>query len=70
MLEKLDPRPAAIEIVEILHKNKIPIAFIQSVFNLVVEEINQHTIPYNPNLEKIYDFPTSETISKATAPNG
>lgn len=50
-IEKVDPRPAAKEIVEILHKHKIPLAFIADVFDKVREEIELYTIPYNPSFD-------------------
>lgn len=37
------------EIVEILHKHGITLAMIDTVFNLVKEDIEAHTVPYSPN---------------------
>lgn len=44
----IDTRKAALEIVAVLHKNKIPIDLVQPVFCDAMKLINHHTIPYKP----------------------
>lgn len=48
------------EIVYILHKHHIPLGLIDIVFNLVRDNIEMHTIPYNPNSLNTMDLATSD----------
>lgn len=58
-MEGIDVRTEAREVVEVLHKNKIPIDLAQSVFDESMFLINHNTIPYNPN-----ELETSENKSE------
>lgn len=51
-MEGTDIRKAAIEVVRVLHENKIPIALAQSVFKEAMELIERNTIPYSPDKKK------------------
>lgn len=48
-MEGTDIRKAAIEVVRVLHENKIPIALAQSVFKEAMELIERNTVPYSPD---------------------
>lgn len=57
LIKTYNPHEPVKEIVEILHKYKIPIAAVNRVFELVQEDIQRETIPYNPtdkNTAKIH----------------
>ena len=45
----IDTRKAALEIVAVLHKNKIPIDLVQPVFCGAMKLINHYTILYKPS---------------------
>lgn len=47
-MEGTDIRKVAIEVVQVLHENKIPIVLAQSVFKEAMELIERNTIPYSP----------------------
>ena len=51
MIKAYNPHEPVKEIVEILHKYKIPISAVNRVFELVQEDIQRETIPYNPKDE-------------------
>ena len=51
-MEGTDIRKAAIEVVRVLHENKIPIALAQSVFKEAMELIERNTVPYSPEKKK------------------
>lgn len=51
-MEGTDIRKAAIEVVRVLHENKIPIALAQSVFKEAMGLIERNTIPYSPDKKK------------------
>ena len=51
-MEGTDIRKAAIEVVRVLHENKIPIVLAQSVFKEAMELIERNTIPYSPAVGK------------------
>lgn len=48
------------EIVYILHKHRIPFGLIDTVFNFVKDDIEMHTVPYNPNSFNTIDLATSD----------
>ena len=48
MIKTYNPHEPVKEIVAILHKYKIPIAAVNQVFELVQEDIQRETVPYNP----------------------
>ena len=48
MIKTYNPHEPVKEIVAILHKYKIPISSVNQVFELVQEDIQRETIPYNP----------------------
>ena len=48
MINTYNPHEPVKEIVAILHKYKIPISAVNQVFELVQEDIQRETIPYNP----------------------
>lgn len=48
MIKTYNPHEPIKEIVAILHKYKIPIAAVNQVFELVQEDIQRETVPYNP----------------------
>lgn len=58
----------ALEVVEVLHRNQIPIAMTQSVFNEAMHLVNAYTVPYSPSLQE----PIEEVEQKAsdTLPQG
>ena len=58
-MEEIDVRPAAREVVEVLHKNKIPIDLAQSVFDESMFLINHNTVRYSPSASE-----TSESKSE------
>lgn len=47
-MEGTDIRKVAIEVVRVLHENKIPIVLAQLVFKETMELIERNTIPYSP----------------------
>lgn len=49
------------EIVEILHKHKIPLASVDTVFKNVMDDIQANTIPYSPSFDKVNAFATSSS---------
>lgn len=51
-MERTDIRKAAIEVVRVLHENKIPIVLAQSVFKEAMELVERNTIPYSPDKKK------------------
>lgn len=51
-MEGTDIRKAAIEVVRVLHENKIPIVLAQSVFKGAMELVERNTIPYSPDKKK------------------
>ncbi|WP_307972779.1 hypothetical protein [uncultured Dialister sp.] len=53
-MEGTDIRKAAIEVVRVLHENKIPIVLAQSVFKEAMELIERNTVPYCPDEKKDY----------------
>lgn len=68
MIKAYNPHEPVKEIVEILHKYKIPISAVNRVFELVQEDIQRETIPYNPKERLIKDIAISETIESVTCP--
>ena len=48
LINTYNPHEPVKEIVSILHKYKIPISAVNQVFELVQEDIQRETIPYNP----------------------
>ena len=63
-------RNVALEIVEVLHKNEIPIAMAQSVFNEAMHLANAYTIPYSPSSFKMNEDATCTTVDSVTEPKG
>lgn len=57
-MEGTDIRKAAIEVVRVLHENKIPIVLAQSVFKEAMELIERNTIPYSPKAFSTMDSAT------------
>ena len=51
-MEGTDIRKAAIEVVRVLHENKIPIVLAQSVFKEAMELVERNTMPYSPDEKK------------------
>jgi hypothetical protein len=51
-MEGTDIRKAAIEVVRVLHENKIPIVLAQSVFKEAMDLVERNTIPYSPDEKK------------------
>lgn len=68
MIKTYNPHEPVKEIVAILHKYKIPIAAVNQVFELVQEDIQKETVPYNPKERLIREVAISETIESATCP--
>lgn len=68
LIKTYNPHEPIKEIVAILHKYKIPIAAVNRVFELVQEDIQRETIPYNPKERLIKDVAISETIESVTCP--
>lgn len=50
MISEIDREKAALQIVDVLHKNKIPIADIQSVFDGATKLINAQAFPPDPRV--------------------
>ena len=50
MVSEIDREKAALQIVDVLHKNKIPIANIQSVFDGAMKLINAQSFPPDPRI--------------------
>ena len=48
LIKTYNPHEPVKEIVAILHKYKIPISAVNQVFELVQNDIQKETIPYNP----------------------
>ena len=46
----IDYEQAAKEIVAVLHRHKIPLAFVSKVFDAANELVKMHTIPYMPDV--------------------
>lgn len=65
-MEGTDIRKAAIEVVQVLHENKIPIVLAQSVFKEAMELIERNTIPYSPKDLSTMASATLETTGSAT----
>lgn len=56
MIASFDPKKPVPEIVAALHKYQIPVGAIGQVFDLVLEDIEAHTVPYNPNtIREVYE---------------
>ena len=69
-MESVDTRKAVKEIVEVLHRNSVPISLLPAVFKQIEEDIEIHTVPYSPSLESRKDLATEDITSKATCPTG
>lgn len=63
-------KTAAAEIVEVLHKNKIPLALIPTVYENVDQLIKMNTIPYSPSCLAMMDDAMSDITDSVTEPNG
>ena len=66
MISEIDAIRTALEIVKVLHKNKIPIASMQAVFDKARKFVENNTLPPNP--ESFYEW--DELISHETAIRG
>lgn len=53
MIKVTNTKAAEIEIVEVLHKNKIPLVLVPRVLKNVKKLIKGYTIPYSPGLESL-----------------
>lgn len=62
----IDTSKAEKEILEVLNKNKIPLALIPRVNRNVMRMIKTYTVPYTPNCFLIKDNPISEITESAT----
>ena len=69
-MKTTETRKAVKEIVEVLHRNRVPISLLPAVFKQVEEDIEIHTVPYSPSLESRKDLATEDITSKATCPTG
>lgn len=69
-MKSFNPHAPVKAIIAALHEAHVPIAAIDNVFELVKEDIKNHTVPYNPSLDNAKDLATSATTDKATEPNG
>ena len=63
----INVRKAALEIVQVLHKNKIPMASMQFVFQEAERIATIRTVPYNPSLDEIQEADTYGIIDNRTA---
>lgn len=48
----VDIEKATDELIEVLHKNKIPVGLTQAVFDKAAQKIADRTIPYSPIKEE------------------
>ena len=62
--EVVDIRAAALEVVEVLHKYRVPLSMMPLVFDETKSCINEFTVPYSPKALSMKERPTSETTSK------
>lgn len=69
-MQSFNPREPVKAIIAALHEARVPLAAIDNVFELVKEDIRNHTVPYSPSLDNAKDLATSATTDKATEPNG
>ena len=70
MICGIDIQKPVPEIVAVLHKYQIPIAFVDQVFDRVMHDNNANTVPYKPNLDNISDLAISDTTDSVTEPKG
>ena len=70
MKESYNFKAIARRITSVLNEEGVPIAVIPDIFKMVEDDIRQNTVPYNPSCSQMNDFPTSDTISRATEPKG
>ena len=68
-MEGTDIRKVAIEVVRVLHENKIPIVLAQSVFKEAMELIERNTIPYSPKAFSTMDSATSRVVTEVMEAN-
>lgn len=66
----VDLEKATDELIEVFHKNKIPVALMRPVFDRAMKKVEERTIPYNPKCDSIADLAISDMTSKVTEPSG
>ena len=66
----INVRKAALEIVQVLHKNEIPMASMQFVFQEAERVATIRTVPYNPSFDEIQEAANCDITVNGTVPNG
>lgn len=70
MKHVINVRKIALEIVQVLHQNEVPIASIQFVFQEAERLAYIKTVPYSPSNDEIQEAVTCDTTDNGTVPNG
>ena len=70
MKHVINVRKIALEIVQVLHQNEVPIASIQFVFQEAERLASIKTVPYSPSSDEIQEVVTCDTTDNGTVPNG
>lgn len=70
MKHVINVRKIALEIVQVLHQNEVPIASMQFVFPEAKRLASIKTVPYSPSSDEIQEAFTCDTTDKGTVPNG
>ena len=70
MKHVINVRKTALEIVQVLHQNEVPITSIQFVFQEAERLASIKTVPYSPSSDEIQEAVTCDTTDNGTVPNG
>ena len=70
MKHVINVRKIALEIVQVLHQNEVPIASIQFVFQEAERLVSIKMVPYCQSSDEIQEAVTCDTTDNGTVPNG
>ena len=70
MKHVINVRKTALEIVQVLHQNEVPIASMQFVFQEAERLAYIKTVPYSPSSDEIQEAVTCDTMDNGIVPNG
>lgn len=70
MKHVINVRKTALEIVQVLHQNEVPIASMQFVFQEAERLASIKTVPYSPSIDEIQEAATCDMTDNGTVPNG
>lgn len=66
MKHVINVRKTALEIVQVLHQNEVPIASMQFVFQKAERLASIKTVPYSPSSDEIQEAVTCDTTDNGT----